>query len=177
MPTRRVGRMARYYRCTAFHHRPAEGAGTGLGLSMIYGFAKQSGGQVRNYSEAGHGAMVCIYFPRVVSEGELARVAAELEAAPRATPGEAVLVVDDEELVRLLMIDVLEDFGYSSLEAGDAHTGLEILRSNARVDLLVTDVGLPGGMNGCQLAEAARTLRPDLKIFVHHRLRGKCRHR
>jgi PAS domain S-box-containing protein len=141
------------------------GAGTGLGLSMIYGFAKQSGGQVRIYSEAGHGATVCIYFPRIVSEGELARVTAELVAAPRATPGEAVLVVDDEELVRLLMIDVLEDLGYSSLEAGDAHSALKTLRSNARVDLLVTDVGLPGGMNGCQLAEAARTLRPDLKIL------------
>ena len=141
------------------------GSGTGLGLSMIYGFAKQSGGQVRIYSEAGRGAMVCIYFPRVVSEGESAQVTAELVAATRATPGEAVLVVDDEELVRLLMIDTLEDLGYSSLEAGDAHSGLEVLRSNARVDLLVTDVGLPGGMDGCQLAEAARTLRPDLKIL------------
>jgi CheY-like chemotaxis protein len=80
-------------------------------------------------------------------------------------PGEAVLVVDDEELVRILMIDVLEDLGYSSLEAGDAHGGLRILRSNARIDLFVTDVGLPGGMNGRQLAEAARTLRPGLKIL------------
>jgi PAS domain S-box-containing protein len=141
------------------------GSGTGLGLSMIYGFAKQSGGQVRIYSETGRGAMVCIYFPHFVGGGEPARVTAELVAAPRATPGEAVLVVDDEELVRLLMIDVLEDLGYSSLEAGDARSGLTILRSNARIDLLVTDVGLPGGMNGRQLAEAARTLRPELKIL------------
>jgi CheY-like chemotaxis protein len=80
-------------------------------------------------------------------------------------PGQAVLVVDDEELVRLLITDVLEDLGYSSLEAGDAQSGLRILRSNARIDLLVTDVGLPGGMNGRQLAEAARMLRPDLKIL------------
>jgi CheY-like chemotaxis protein len=141
------------------------GSGTGLGLSMIYGFAKQSGGLVRIYSEVGRGAMICIYFPRLVSEGEPAHVAAELAAAPRATPGEAVLVVDDEELVRMLLIDVLEDLGYSTLEAGDAQSGLKILRSNARIDLLVTDVGLPGGMNGRQLADAARTLRPDLKIL------------
>jgi PAS domain S-box-containing protein len=141
------------------------GSGTGLGLSMIYGFAKQSGGQVRIYSEVGRGAMVCIYIPRFVNEGAPARVAAELVVAPQAIPGQAVLVVDDEELVRLLIIDVLEDLGYSSLEAGDAQSGLRILRSNARIDLLVTDVGLPGGMNGRQLAEAARMLRPDLKIL------------
>jgi PAS domain S-box-containing protein len=141
------------------------GSGTGLGLSMIYGFAKQSGGQVRIYSEVGRGTMVCIYIPRFVSEGAPARVTAELVAAPRAMPGEAVLVVDDEELVRILMIDVLEDLGYSSLEAGDAHGGLRILRSKVRIDLLVTDVGLPGGMNGRQLAEAARTLRPGLKVL------------
>jgi PAS domain S-box-containing protein len=141
------------------------GSGTGLGLSMIYGFAKQSGGQVRIYSEVGRGATVCIYFPRFVGDGEPARVTAELVAAPRATPGEAVLVVDDEESVRMLVIDVLEDLGYSPLEAGDAQGGLKILRSNARIDLMVTDVGLPGGMNGRQLAEAARTLRPDLKIL------------
>jgi PAS domain S-box-containing protein len=141
------------------------GSGTGLGLSMIYGFAKQSGGLVRIHSEVGRGATVCIYFPRLVGEYEPARVVAELAAAPRATPGEAVLVVDDEELVRMLLIDVLEDLGYSSLEAGDAQSGLKILRSNARIDLLVTDVGLPGGMNGRELADAARTLRPDLKIL------------
>src|ERR1700730_3296076 len=141
------------------------GSGTGLGLSMIYGFAKQSGGQVRIYSEVGRGAMVCIYIPRFVNDGAPARVAAGLVAAPQATPGQAVLVVDDEELVRLLITDVLEDLGYSSLEAGDAQSGLRILRSNARIDLLVTDVGLPVGMNGRQLAEAARMLRPDLKIL------------
>jgi PAS domain S-box-containing protein len=141
------------------------GSGTGLGLSMIYGFAKQSGGHVRIYSEVGRGATVCIYFPRLVSENEPARVATELVAVPRATPGNAVLIVDDEELVRMLLVDALEDLGYSSLEAGDAKGGLKILRSNSRIDLLVTDVGLPGGMSGRQLADAARALRPDLKIL------------
>jgi PAS domain S-box-containing protein len=141
------------------------GSGTGLGLSMIYGFAKQSGGQVRIYSEVGRGATICIYFPRLVCEGEPARIGTKRAAAPPATPGEAVLVVDDEELVRMLLVDALKDLGYSSLEAGDAQSGLRILRSNARIDLLVTDVGLPGGMNGRELADAARTLRPDLKIL------------
>jgi PAS domain S-box-containing protein len=141
------------------------GSGTGLGLSMIYGFAKQSGGQVRIYSEVGRGATVRIYFPRSVSGGEPARLTDESVAALRATPGETVLVVDDEELVRMLLVDGLKDLGYSSLEAGDAQSGLKILRSDARIDLLVTDVGLPGGMNGRQLADAARALRPDLKIL------------
>jgi PAS domain S-box-containing protein len=141
------------------------GSGTGLGLSMIYGFAKQSGGQVRIYSEIGRGAMVCIYFPRFMSGDEPMPVGTELVTAPRATPGETVLVVDDEEVVRMLVIEVLEDLGYTSLEAVDGASGLKILRSSARIDLLVTDVGLPGGMNGRQLADAARALRAELKIL------------
>ena len=141
------------------------GAGTGLGLSMIYGFSKQSGGQVRIYSEVGRGTMVCLYFPRFMSEGEF--VPSNVQSAPahQAALGEAVLVVDDEDLVRMLVVEVLEDFGYSSLEAVDAASSLKILRSNARIDLLVTDVGLPGGMNGRQLADVARALRPELKIL------------
>jgi PAS domain S-box-containing protein len=141
------------------------GSGTGLGLSMIYGFAKQSGGQVRIYSEVGRGSMVCIYFPRFMCVEDLSLISAELVAAPRATPGEAVLVVDDEEMVRMLVVEVLEDLGYISLEAVDGATGLTIVRSDARIDLLVTDVGLPGGMNGRQLADAARALRPELKVL------------
>jgi PAS domain S-box-containing protein len=141
------------------------GSGTGLGLSMIYGFAKQSGGQVRIYSEVGRGATVCLYFPRCVSDGESAQSSIETVVAPQAAQGEAVLVVDDEELVRMIVIDVLEDLGYLSLEAVDAASSLKILQSGVRIDLLVTDVGLPGGMNGRQLAAAARALRPDLKVL------------
>jgi CheY-like chemotaxis protein len=141
------------------------GSGTGLGLSMIYGFAKQSGGQVRIYSEAGRGVMVCIYLPRFIGEGASGHVNAALAAPPRAVPGEAVLVVDDEELVRRLVIEVLDDLGYTSHQAIDGPSGLKILRSNARIDLMVTDVGLPGGMNGRQLADMARALRPELKIL------------
>jgi PAS domain S-box-containing protein len=141
------------------------GLGTGLGLSMIYGFAKQSGGHVRIYSEVGRGATVCLYLPRLTANGEFADIPVALLATPRATPGETVLIVDDEETLRMLVVEVLEELGYSSLEAGDGPSGLELLRSDTRIDLLVSDVGLPGGMNGRQLADAARVLRPGLKVL------------
>ncbi len=141
------------------------GQGTGLGLSMIYGFARQSGGQVRIYSEPGQGAMICIYLPRHLGDAETAEAPAELEQAPRAGRGETVLVVDDEPTVRMLVTDVLKELGYLALEAEDATAGLKLLRSDMRVDLLVTDVGLPGGLNGRQLADAGRALRPELKVL------------
>ena len=141
------------------------GLGTGLGLSMTYGFVRQSGGQVRIYSEVDQGAMVCLYLPRhfgAVEKDEAPRLT--LEAA-RAGEGETVLVVDDEPLVRMLVVDVLDDLGYAALEAADGAEGLKILRSDARIDLLVSDVGLPNGMNGRQMADAARVARPDLKVL------------
>ena len=141
------------------------GAGTGLGLSMIYGFVRQSGGQVRIYSEVGRGTTVAIYLPRFIGEAAAAADEPKLTDAPRAKPGETVLVVDDEELVRDLVLEVLNDLGYASLRAEDGASGLTILKSNARIDLLVTDVGLPGGMNGRQLADAALLLRTDLKVL------------
>ena len=141
------------------------GQGTGLGLSMIYGFAKQSGGLVRIYSELGQGTMVCIYLPRHLGEEDSAEELPDLTDAPRAEQGQTVLVVDDEPTVRMLVTEVLEDLGYVAVEAGDGAAGLKVLQSNARIDLLVTDVGLPGGINGRQLADAARIDRPDLKIL------------
>ncbi|MDP9082561.1 MAG: response regulator [Pseudomonadota bacterium] len=141
------------------------GSGTGLGLSMIYGFAKQSGGLVRIYSELGRGATVCIYLPRFMAEAEAEEDAVQALSPSRAARGETVMVVDDEETVRMLVVEVLQELGYSALEAGDGASGLEILRSDKRIDLLVSDVGLPGGMNGRQLADAARVLRPDLKVL------------
>ncbi len=142
------------------------GQGTGLGLSMIYGFARQSGGQVRIYSEVGQGTMICIYLPRHHGEGgDAAPEADQTGETPRAVEGETVLVVDDEPTVRMLVADVLGDLGYGALEAEDGPSGLKILQSRARVDLLVTDVGLPGGMNGRQVADAARVLRPGLKVL------------
>ncbi len=141
------------------------GQGTGLGLSMIYGFAKQSGGQVRIYSEVGKGTTVCLYLPRHLGEADRAEDLPELADAPRAEQGETVLVVDDEPTVRMLVTEVLEDLGYTAIEAADGPAGLKVLQSDVRIDLLVTDVGLPGGMNGRQVADAARVVRPELKVL------------
>ncbi len=141
------------------------GEGTGLGLSMIYGFAQQSGGQVRIYSEIGLGTTVCIYLPRHYGEAEDDDANATVEVLPRLAQGETVLIVDDEPTVRMLVADILEELGYSSIEAGDSAAGLKVLQSDVRIDLLVTDVGLPGGMNGRQMADAARNHRPDLKVL------------
>ncbi len=141
------------------------GQGTGLGLSMIYGFVKQSGGQVRICSEVGQGTMVCLYLPRHEGDAETADAAPTMGGLPLAGRGETVLVVDDEPTVRMLVTEVLEDLGYAALEAADGPAGLRLLQSDARVDLLVTDVGLPGGMNGRQMADAARLARPGLKVL------------
>jgi PAS domain S-box-containing protein len=141
------------------------GEGTGLGLSMIYGFVRQSRGQAKIYSEIGNGTMVCLYLPRFL--GELT----DTEAMPvitdenRSSEGETVLVVDDEPSVRMLVTEVLEDLGYKALEAEDGPAALKILDSPRRIDLLITDVGLPSGMNGRQLADAALMNRPELKVL------------
>lgn len=141
------------------------GVGTGLGLSMIYGFARQSGGAVHIDSTLEVGTTVCIYLPRHISKGELAEGQSEAIEVPRAEMGETVLVVDDEPSVRMLVVDVLEELGYLAIEAADGASGLKVLQSDTRVDLLVSDVGLPGGMNGRQMADAARVGRPDLKVL------------
>ena len=137
------------------------GQGTGLGLSMIYGFARQSGGHVRIYSELGRGTTVKLLIPRSHSEVEA------LTETPRAAPrglGETVMVVEDDPAVRLIVTEVLEELGYGAIEAVDANRAIPILQSDERIDLLVTDVGLPG-LNGRQLAEIARQTRPDLKVL------------
>jgi PAS domain S-box-containing protein len=141
------------------------GLGTGLGLSMVYGFARQSGGQVRIYSEVSRGTTVCLYLPRHHGQEDSPEGVPELGEAPRAARAETVLVVDDEPTVRMLAREVLEDLGYTAIEAADGATGLKVLQSETRIDLLITDVGLPGGMNGRQLADAGRTLRPGLKVL------------
>ncbi len=140
------------------------GMGTGLGLSMIYGFARQSGGQVRIYSEAGQGTMVCLYLPRHHGE-EQVESPYEPSAERRDVGGKTILVVDDEPLVRMLLVDAVEDLGFAPLEAEDGVQALKILRSDIHLDLLITDVGLPNGMNGRQVADAAREVRPDLKVL------------
>jgi PAS domain S-box-containing protein len=140
------------------------GQGTGLGLSMIHGFARQSGGQVRIYSEIGEGTTMCLYFPRFVGELETVDLS-QASDSPGEGHGETVLVIDDEEPIRMLVTDVLEEAGYRVLSAPDGPAGLKVLQSDARVDLLITDVGLPGGVNGRQVADAARTTRPGLKVL------------
>jgi CheY-like chemotaxis protein len=141
------------------------GQGTGLGLSMIYGFAQQSGGQVRISSKPGRGTTMRLYLPRYVGTADAADVLAEAAAAPRAGQGETVLIVDDEPTVRMLVAEVLEDLGYVAVAAADGAAGLAVLQSDARVDLLITDLGLPGGMNGRQVADAGRLLRPGLRVL------------
>jgi PAS domain S-box-containing protein len=140
------------------------GQGTGLGLSMIHGFVRQSGGQVRIYSEVGSGTTVCLYLPRYV--GELEAIDTPAPALPAdAGRGETVLVIDDEVMIRMLMVEVLSEAGYRVIEAGDGPSGLKLLNSDIRIDLLITDVGLPGGINGRQVADAARARRPGLKVL------------
>ncbi|WP_288504585.1 PAS domain-containing protein [uncultured Pseudomonas sp.] len=143
------------------------GQGTGLGLSMIYGFARQSGGLVRLYSEVGQGTTLCIYLPRYLGEAPADEdLATRLDMAGSAQ-GETVLIVDDEPTVRMLVVDILEDLGYAVIEAADSLTGLKILQSDVHLDLLITDVGLHGGMNGRQMADAGRQSRPGLKtLFI-----------
>ncbi len=139
------------------------GQGTGLGLSMIYGFARQSDGHVTIDSKLGRGTSVRLYLPR--HRGEIApQFASAATTAEHAATGETVLIVEDEPVVRAVIVEMLGEQGYRTLEAIDGPSGLRILRTNARIDLLVTDVGLPG-MNGRQLADQARETRPGLKVL------------
>lgn len=143
------------------------GQGTGLGLSMIYGFTKQSGGHVRVHSQIGQGTTMCIYLPRYRGEAKQNHDATRSTTAPLVKAGETILIVDDEPTVRMLLKDVLSELGYTVLDAADSIEGVETLRSNAQIDLLITDVGLPGGMNGRQMADAGREIRPKLKtLFI-----------
>ena len=142
------------------------GQGTGLGLSMVYGFARQSGGRVFIASELGRGTAVSLYLPRHHGPAEddgtdAARIAEKARPAARKT----VLVVDDEPTVRMLVTEALEDLGHAVVEASDGAAALDVLRSGVPLDLLITDVGLPGGTNGRQVADAGRAARPGLRVL------------
>ena len=140
------------------------GQGTGLGLSMIYGFVRQSEGSIRIDSEVGKGVTIEICLPRF--RGDLDEAVSVVEA-PHEEPPETdkiILVVEDESVVRLLIVEVVNDLGYRVLEAADGQSALRILQSTQRVDLLVTDIGLPG-LNGRQVADGARSTRPELKVL------------
>lgn len=141
------------------------GQGTGLGLSMVYGFIKQTGGHVHIESRVGQGTRITLFLPRNLDAPPPADEATGIRDVPRALRGETVLVVEDETAVRMLVVEVLRELGYLPLEATDADSALpHLLRAGQRIDLLVTDVGLPG-MNGRQLAEIARQHRPNLKVL------------
>jgi PAS domain S-box-containing protein len=139
------------------------GQGTGLGLSMIYGFVRQSGGQVRIYTEVGKGTTMCLYLPRYFGSAEEIAIASTRE--PDQGFGETVMIVDDEATVRMLVSETLTENSYRVLEAHDAASAMKILNFGQSVDLLITDVGLPGHMNGRQLADAARATRAGLKVL------------
>jgi PAS domain S-box-containing protein len=141
------------------------GEGTGLGLSMIYGFARQSEGAAKIYSEVGKGTTIKLYLPRYYGNiQEDVRSTHPVSLNRQSEASEVVLVVEDEHAVRSLVVEVLSELGYWVLEAVDGPAGLEVLDSDLRIDLLVTDVGLPG-LNGRQMADAARLKRPDLKVL------------
>jgi signal transduction histidine kinase len=139
------------------------GQGTGLGLSMIYGFSKQSGGHVAIHSVVGEGTTVSLFLPRF--GGDLPQDhPINVEYPPFANNGETVLIVEDDPAVRVLVSTVLSELGYTFVEACDGDSAVPILDSTQRIDLLISDVGLPG-MNGRQLAEIGRQLRPDLRVL------------
>jgi PAS domain S-box-containing protein len=138
------------------------GQGTGLGLSMTYGFAKQSGGHVRIYSEVGQGTSIKLYLRRAMHDAD-SRFEI-VDAAAQRGDGETILVVDDNENLRAVMMEVIAELGYRGLDASDATAAIQVLKSAQQIDLLVTDVGLPK-MNGRQLAEVALKHRPGLKVL------------
>ena len=124
------------------------------------------GGTIEALSELGRGTTLCLYLPRnsetPIHSDEVIRHAA---VAAEQGKGKVVLVIDDEPSIRLLISDVLDGAGYTSIEVGDGAAGMKILQSNTKIDLLITDVGLPGGINGRQVADAARVIRPTLKVL------------
>jgi CheY-like chemotaxis protein len=142
------------------------GEGTGLGLSTIYGFVKQTGGHVKIYSEVGQGTVVKIYLPRSLEETALTAASAALpQMATSNRRNEVVLIVEDDELVRDYGVNALHELGFGTLEANDAASALKVIDEQPVIDLLFTDVGLPGGVNGRQLADEVRKRRPNTKIL------------
>jgi CheY-like chemotaxis protein len=139
------------------------GQGTGLGLSMIYGFSKQSHGHVAIESQVGDGTTVQLFLPRYQG-AEQQETPALPGDTPQAREGETILLVEDDPAVRALVSQVLSELGYAYVEAGDAVGAIPILESSQRIDLMISDVGLPG-MNGRQLADIGRQLRADLKVL------------
>ncbi|QBF26157.1 response regulator [Pseudomonas tructae] len=148
-----------------FYTTKPTGQGTGLGLPMVYGFVRQSGGQVRVYSEPGQGTSVHLYLPRLESAAMPASEPLAHVRTRRDLRDITVMLVDDEATIRMLVGEVLSDLGYERIEFADGHSALAALQKGVSIDLLISDVGMPGGMNGQQLVAAARKLRPGLKVL------------
>jgi len=146
-----------------FYTTKEKGKGTGLGLAMVYGFIKQSGGHVNLYSEVGHGTSVRMYLPRVKSEHQLNQI--NIEDNSVVSGSELILLVEDDILVRSYANALLTELGYSVIQAENGHQALDIIKSQAKIDLLFTDVVMPGGMNGKELADLASQVRPGLKVL------------
>jgi CheY-like chemotaxis protein len=141
------------------------GQGTGLGLSQLYGFARQSGGHAAIYSEEGRGTTVKLYLPRHQGAPQTEPAAVPALPEPQAAQeGETILVLEDEGLVRMLLVQTLESRGYRVIEAHEPQLALQALETEPKIDLLATDVGLPG-MNGRQVAEIARRLKPGIPVL------------
>ena len=140
------------------------GEGTGLGLSMVFGFVKQSGGHVSVYSKEGQGTTVRLYLPRSQATAAMPRTTVAAQA-PLSKLGETILVVEDDENLRDLVEAMLEDLGYVVIVAGNGREALKVLSAVQRVDLLLTDVVMPGGVSGPALAEAAHRDRAELKVL------------
>lgn len=140
------------------------GKGTGLGLSQVYGFVKQSGGHVKVYSEPGQGTTVKIYLPRLPGESAQDEAVADV-IIPEGTPAETILVIEDDDDVRAHSVEILRELGYRVVEAHDGPSGLRLLERQPKVDLLFTDIVLPGGSTGAQTAAQAQKLRPGLKVL------------
>jgi CheY-like chemotaxis protein len=140
------------------------GQGTGLGLSQVFGFVKQSGGNVKMYSRPGHGTTVKVYLPRM-SDNAVAQDSARTEvAANSGTHSESILVVEDNDDVRVFSVDALRDHGFNVLEAADASRALRILEGTTAIDLLLTDIGLPG-VNGRELVAMVQRKRPSMRML------------
>jgi CheY-like chemotaxis protein len=141
------------------------GEGTGLGLSQVYGFVKQSGGHIKIYSEPGEGTTVRIYFPRISTPASIAEQRQAPSPIPELGGNETILVVEDDADVRVYTTEILHELGYRVLEAHEGDTALGFLASEPDIKLLFTDIGLPGPFNGRQLADEARKRRPDIKVL------------
>ena len=140
------------------------GNGTGLGLSQVYGFVRQSSGHIRIYSEIGQGTTVKLYLPRHLGEAPVVK-AERQQLSPHTLGKERILVVEDDAALRAFTVEALKELGYSVIEAGHAAAALEIINTPTEVDLLFTDIVMPGGMNGRELADAAGLLLPHMKVL------------